>query len=174
MKKINNEFKFIFFFFIFFLIFLKQSVAYSFENYKSGLQYLINSLSPGQNIIYILCYILVFGVLFYFFWKTISISPFSGYVSFILSIGLVLILVLMRIIGRISTVFFNIFKYFIDKGLVYTILFLVSILIILLVMKYIFGWLIYHTKGSKEKRKKEKEKLERAEQKAFYKGLKGK
>lgn len=174
IEKRNKEFKFIFFFFILSLIFLKQVFAYGFEDYQLKLQSLINHSFTLSNFLYTICYVIILVVLFYFIWKVVSISPFSGYVSFILSVGLVLILAFMRIIGRISTIFFNIFKYFIDKGLIYTVLFLVFILIILLAAKYIFGWILYYTKGSKEKRKKQKEELEKAELKGVIQGIRGK
>lgn len=166
----NFNLKFILFFF---LIILKSKAVFAldFNNYfKDIISYLLYNPNP----IYIFIYVCVFGLLVYFFWQVFSLSPFSDYVSIIFSFGLVIILSLTKVIGIISTYFYNISKYIIDKGLTYEIISLIVLLLCLFLLFYLIRWIVYLIKGNKKQRKKEKEKLEREEEKAFYEGIKGK
>ena len=170
MKKNNNTLRLFFFVIFFFLIFLKSTFAV--EDYKQSFQRIINYLFQIENPVYWIIYVILFIIFFYFFWQAISsASPFSDHVSFIISLGLVIMLSLTKGIGKISSFLYDSFYFYRGQGWFYTILFLIGILVVLLLFKHVFGWSFYLFGKSRKKERELKKELKRLEKEALLEGI---
>lgn len=143
---------------------------YTISNLLNDIYKALIYLGQGKVIFILLC-IALFIVLFLFFKKIIyDATAFSKSTSIVLALGLAIISTLAGLIRVMALLIIKLFNFFWNLGILYTILFFLGLILVLVLLWYTLSWILYPIA---KRRKRIKEGLRKAGEKLLEKIGKG-